>query len=322
MSEIATIGDATDYANPDNWYKCLTGDQITEDVDVIYLVPSACFNPESGKVCPVDDESLHAFGAGYYNQQASCFEGIANVYFPWWRQVNGALLPTMSFEEVNDLAMGAPRTDIYAALDYYFENLNDGRPYMFAGHSQGSRMMSLVLAEYMQEHPELYSRMICAYMLGDGLTREYLEANPNVKAAQAADDLGVVVSWNTEGPENLNAASLVVPPNCVCINPLNWRTDDELAPASANLGCMVPDMVNGTASPAPGIADAQINLDRGSVIVTEKACAPYTVRELLGPDFDAVFGPQSYHLCDYGFFYDNIRENARTRIARWFEAHA
>ncbi len=42
---------------------------------------------------------------------------------------------------------------------------------------------------------------------------------------------------------------------------------------------------------------------------------------MLGNEFEPVFGPESYHLCDYGFFYYNIRENAKLRAQRWRETH-
>ena len=114
----------------------------------------------------------------------------------------------MSFEEVDRAEWAEPRTDVYAALDYYFENLNQGRPYFLAGHSQGSRLCYTVLSEYMKEHPDYYANMIAAYCLGDSLTEDYLRENPHVKAAQGADDLGVVVSWNTEGPANSKLSRL------------------------------------------------------------------------------------------------------------------
>ncbi len=197
---------------------------------------------------------------------------------------------------------------------------------MLAGHSQGSRLISMVLAEYMLEHPDRYARMIAAYRVGDGLTREYLAANPHVgltreylaanphvKAAEGPDDLGVCASWNTEGPANVNALSLVVPPDCVCINPLNWRIDEEPAGTELNLGCAIPNMADGSLVQLEGIANARVDLARGSVIVDSEACKPYTVTAMLGNEFEPVFGPESYHLCDYGFFYYNIRENAKLR---------
>lgn len=319
MYERPLVGIPTNYSDPSNWLAL--PNETPLDVDVVYLIPSACMDPEAGKVCAVDDPAMRSLGAVYFNQQATCFEGVGNIFAPWWRQVNAALLPSMSYEEVDNLEFAGPRTDVYAALDYFFENLNGGRPYILAGHSQGSRLISMVLAEYMLEHPDRYARMIAAYRVGDGLTKEYLAANPHVKAAQGADDLGVCASWNTEGPANVDALSLVVPPNCVCINPLSWRTDEEPAGTDANLGCAIPSMADGSLIQLEGIANARVDLKRGSVIVDSEACKPYTVTAMLGSEFEPVFGPESYHLCDYGFFYYNIRANAALRAQKWRETH-
>lgn len=35
---------------------------------------------------------------------------------------------------------------------------------------------------------------------------------------------------------------------------------------------------------------------------------------------EATFGPECFHTCDYGFFY-NIRENAANRVQKWLEAN-
>ena len=118
------------------------------------------------------------------SHQAAAFEPIANIYAPLWRQVNAMKLSKMSFEEVDRAEWAEPRTDVYAALDYYFEHLNQGRPYFLAGHSQGSRLSFMVLSEYMKEHPDCYVNMIAAYCLGDSLTKRYLKDNPHIKAAR------------------------------------------------------------------------------------------------------------------------------------------
>lgn len=253
-------------------------------------------------------------------QQASAFETVANVFAPFWRQVNGVKLPMMSFDEVHEAEWSEPRTDVYAALDYYFENLNDGRPYFIAGHSQGSNLSFIVLSDYMKEHPEYYKNMIAAYCIGDSLTKGYLEENPHIKAAQSADDVGVVVSWNTEGPANKGRNSLVIAPGAISINPLNWRVDETPASADLNLGSFMPHLLDSGMDELPIKADAVIDLERGSVMVTNPEFEQYAISKL--PGFEAtevVFGPVSYHGSDYSFFYLNIRENAETRAAAWFE---
>ena len=205
-------------------------------------------------------------------------------------------------------------------LDYYFENLNDGRPYFFAGHSQGSRLCYMVLSEYMKEHPEYYENMIAAYCIGDSLTKKYLEENPHIKAAQSADDLGVVVSWNTEGPANKGKDSLVISPGAISINPLNWCVDETPADAELNLGTFLPHPADDGMDELPIKADAVIDLERGSVMVMNSEFEQYAISKLLGLEaIEHVFGPASYHGCDYSFFYLNIRENARTRSEAWFE---
>ena len=141
-----------------------------------------------------------------------------------------------------------------------------------------------------------------------------------MKAAQAADDLGVVVSWNTEGPANKGKPSLVVAPGAVSINPLNWRTDETPAGPEMNLGSYVPHFLNAGMDELPIRADAVIDMERGTVMVTDPAFEKYTITALTGmEDLESVFGPASYHGCDYSFFYLNIRENARLRAETWLK---
>ena len=165
--------------------------------------------------------------------------------------------------------------------------------------------------------------MIAAYCLGDSLTKQYLEENPHVKAAQTADDLGVVVSWNTEGPANKGHSSLVVAPGAISINPLNWRTDDTPASADLNLGSFKPRLLRSGMSKLPVNADATIDLERGTVVVTEPKLEKCAITKMMKmKSLEKVFGPASYHGCDYSFFYLNIRENALRRYEAWFAREA
>ena len=320
MFEKDFVGEAPDYSDSENWLAL--PEKPDKDVDLLFLYPSSCNDPEANIICEIDNASMREGAKNYFAIEATAFDGVANIFAPYWRQVNGVKLPMMSFEEVNDAEWAEPRTDVYAALDYYFENLNDGRPYFFAGHSQGSRLCYIVLSEYMKEHPEYYENMIAAYCIGDSFTCVFVEENPHVKAAQSADDLGVVVSWNTEGPANKGKPSLVISPGAISINPLNWCVDETPADAEMNLGTFVPNPLESVLVELPIKADAVIDLERGSVMVTNPEFEKYAVSKLLGLEaLDHVFGPVSYHACDYTFFYLNIRENAQTRAEAWFELH-
>lgn len=55
-------------------------------------------------------------------------------------------------------------------------------------------MTGMILDEYMDCHPEEYSRMIAAYVIGFSVTRRFMSANPHLRFAEREDDTGVVVS--------------------------------------------------------------------------------------------------------------------------------
>ena len=315
MYKKALVGTAPDYSKKGNWLALPENPE--KAVDLIFLYPSSCNDPEAETICKIDNHSMIEGANRIFAQEATAFEPIANIFVPYWRQVNGAKLHMMSFEEVDNAEWAEPRTDVYAALDYYFENLNNGRPYFLAGHSQGSRLSYIVISDYMKEHPDRYANMIAAYCIGDSLTKDYLLKNPHAKAAQAEDDLGVIVSWNTEGPANKGRDSLVISPGAVSINPLNWRTDETPAGAELNLGSFVPHLLDDGMDELPIRADAVLDLERGSVMVTNPAFEKYTITASMGEFLEPVFGPASYHGCDYSFFYLNIRENARVRAEAW-----
>lgn len=324
MYEKPFIGTPTDYSDPDNWLALPA--ETSLPADIIFLYPTACMTPDAPPICELHDPAMVQQAKDYLAQSGAAFEGVGNIFAPLWRQVSGPFVNTRSFEEVDEAQWAEPRTDVFAAMDYYFENLNGGRPWIIAGHSQGSRLLGMVLGEYMAEHPDYYARMICAYRIGDGLTRPYLAKYPHVKPAQGPDDLGVCVSWNTEGPGNIGRESLVVPPECVAINPLNWAVDETPAGEELCKGCFLPLVPGHEMVPLKEKVSTVLNLERGTVIVTNPEMAKYSVTALT-PDaemakaMEATFGPECFHTCDYGFFFYNIRENAAERVRKWFEAN-
>lgn len=178
-------------------------------------------------------------------------------------------------------------------------------------------MLKIALCDYFKEHTEYLERMVAAYIIGFAITTDDLEINPALKFAEGADDTGVIVSWNTEGPGNKNEKNGVVLENAISINPINWKRDDTYAPASENLGDHIPVMKPGTLEAEdfnahkPGLADAQVDLERGTVVCT--ALEEEYVTPLI-PGMPNIFGPASLHLIDYTAYWENLKENVKTRI--------
>lgn len=311
------VGVPTDYSDENNWAHL--PENADKAVDTFFIYPTVYINPEPGapSIVPVDDSILRKCVGDHYPQAPLLFEEMTNVYEPFYRQSNLCALMGVGSDGLVNFQLREQRTDVYAALDYFFEHYNQGRPFILAGHSQGSIMLKIALLDYFMEHTEYLGRMVAAYVIGFSITTDDLEINPALKFAECADDTGVIVSWNTEGPENKNEENGVVLNNAIAINPLNWKRDDTYAQASENLGDRIPIMkpesleALGFDEHKPGLADAQLDLERGVVVCTTLAEQYVTP---LAPGVDNIFGPASLHLSDYTAYWDNIRENVRTRI--------
>ena len=293
-----------DYANEDNW---LAINDSGKAVDVIYFYPTA-FNKadeSAPDVADIDDAGMRETALHHFRTQATAFEEDCNIYAPFYRQISAPYSLTLSAQENDDLMRYSASQDPSYALDYYFEHYNNGKPFILAGHSQGSQILTMILSDYMAAHPEYYENMIAAYVIGYSVTGSYLEANPHLKFAEGADDTGVIISYNTEGPANKDMHNAVVTTGAVSINPIYWKRDDTYAAASENAGSL-----DAAGALVNGFADAQIDLERGVVVCRSADPAVYAIPT----DAAELFGPESYHGHDYGFYYINLRENARVRI--------
>lgn len=307
------VGTPCDYSDENNWASIPA---ITYDVDTVYVYPTVYSNanPSAPSIVPIEDESMRAGAQSNIETYSGAFSHCTNVFAPYYRQTNMIAYADLDADSILEYQRQEQRTDIFAALDYYFAHYNEGRPFILAGHSQGSMMIRIVLREYMQAHPEYYQNMVAAYVLGYSMTKDDFTYNPTLKFAEGADDTGVVISWNIEGPGNKDKKNIVVCQNAVSINPINWKTDDTYAPAEDNLGTYLSDP--GQASDIK--ADAQVDTERGVVICTVDALPSVSD---YSPAAAKYFGPESYHNGDYLFYWDNIKENVRLRSERFIEEH-
>ena len=311
--------ETTDYSRKASWYKI---PEITKDVDTFYIYATEYIMGSLEEGAPdyatLDNEEMLQGVVIEYNAHASVYEDSTNVFVPYYRQ-SGLRYAGDIFKKTGNIdaaISGQCYDDITAALDYYFEHYNEGRPFIITGHSQGSAIVRLVLKKYFKEHPDRYERMVAAYVIGYSITKEDLEDYPHLKFATGETDAGVIVSWNTEGPRNMeeNAPNCAMLPHGICINPLNWKLDETYAPASLNLGSLVDDENTGKSEIADIGVDAQINLARGVVITTAKM--PPMSEEVIKVAAQ-FFGPDARHDNDYTYFYNNIKDNVAKRIATY-----
>ena len=303
------------YANSANWLSLPAN--ATKSVDVFFLYPTIYQQSSSSDpiVCAVNNPQMLSGAKAAFSRTATVFSPLANVYAPYYRQAAIQVL-SKPLGQQQQIVGGEPTADALSAFDYYIKHLNQGRPFILAGHSQGSNIMINLLAAYMKKNPEVYKRMIAAYVPGYSITPEYLAQNPELKFATSADDIQVIVSFNTVSPA-LTVADPVVLPGAMVINPITWTRDETVATAAQNLGGIALDSGGNAVLDAQGqpqrvlnYADARIDTAKGELVCS--TADPGT----LGPG-NAMVAAGIYHNYDYPFYYFDIRANAENRIAHY-----
>jgi len=309
-SIAASAPSATDYSKAAHW---LSLPATTKPVDVFYLYPTAWqkLSPTDPNINEIDNASMHVGSNAAFARQATAFETVGNVYAPYYRQADAIYtltLPTLAERE--QVIAGAPTMDAMAAFDYYIKYFNNGRPFILAGHSQGSNVLLNILAGYMKANPSVYNRMIAAYVVGYSVTDAYLSKNPHLKFATGPDDTGVIISYNSQSPTVAKGVNPVVLDGAAAINPITWTRGETTALASQGLGSFMP--VAGALSKVPQYADASVSLGKGVVICST---ANEAALHALSPGLPSGV----YHSFDYLFYYYNLRANAANRAGKFLQ---
>jgi len=301
---------ATDYSKSEHWLSLPA--VVDKEVDVFYLYPTAWqkVNTTDPNICEIDNPSMLAGSASAFARQATAFETFANIYAPYYRQADAAYVLALPLAEHDAVIAGIPTLDAVAAFDYYIKHYNNGRPFILAAHSQGSNVLINLLAGYMKDHPDVYSRMVAAYVVGYSVSDEYLAKNPHLKFAEGPDDTGVIISYNTQAPDVVAGTNPVVSPGGLVINPITWTRDETLATTAEGLGSFMPDPVTKVFSQVPQYADAKIDKTNGVLICS-------TADENALYSLSGALGKGVYHSFDYPFYYYNLRENAANRTNKF-----
>lgn len=298
------VSTSVDYSKASHW---LSLPATVYKADVFYLYPTTSWTEDNSTsmICAIDDSLMMAGAAQAFARQATAFDTAANVYAPFYRQDNSSPV-----NRLNVIA-GIPTTDAAAAFDYYIRNFNQGRPFILAGHSQGANIVCNLLSGYLKANPQVYSRMIAAYVIGGPVTQAFLTANPHLKFATGPDDTGVIISYNTEASGFTGVNPVLYGDTSLVINPITWTRSEAVADTTMGLGSFFPDKA-GVWVKISQYADARVDIARGVLVCS-------TADETTIGKLDSLSGfPKGvYHSFDYPFYYYNIRQNAANRIQKF-----
>ena len=305
-SDAASLDQPVDYGRVENW-AYLEQDNLHKAADVFFVCPTVFRGDNDHFNMELEEESTRQKFVGATNMEKGIYDQDARFFAPYYRMA--AMSTRQLSPEDREKYIEVAYKDVRRSFLYYLEHLNQGRPFLLAGFSQGSDHILRLLKEF-GEKKEVRERLVAAYCPGWFLTPEDLLRYPYLKPAKGEDDTGVIVSYNTEAIDV--TSSTIVPANVktISINPLSWRTDSVVADKSLNRGACFTDYSGNIKREIPDFTGAYIDPDRGTLKVTDVNAEDY-------PPKLPQFGPGVYHIYDYQFFYRNLQENVAVRIARF-----
>lgn len=320
-----------DYADPDTW-AALPGRedgaeafppnskypeaQATAPADVFFVHPTGYESPEHWNA-PWDDEAAAEQTLGMMLYLASSFNAAAKVYAPRYRQVT--VYAVMESGPSGIKAVELAYSDVARAFEHFIKHFNQGRPFILAGHSQGSMHAMRLLQEKIIGTP-LAKRMVAAYVVGYAIPRAIKGIEPSCAPSQT----GALIAYNSFSPkgdsrfftrgaciwldgkyQRVNGRPLVQ------VNPLSWLDGGGPVPASANPGSLpVTEDAYPQGELKAGVTGADAS---GEVLrISVPGVSGFTGDSSGVPFLNADFG--DYHNFDYQLFYESIRRNALERV--------
>ncbi len=262
---------------------------------------------------PLDDQIANDRAALFLRGQATAFNYSAAIWAPRYRQATFGAFMTGQAEaqQALNLAYG----DVLAAFDAFLTQIGPDQPIILAGHSQGALHLMRLLRERVAVKP-LAKRIVAAWVVGWPVSRTADLPALGLPECRGPSEAGCVLSWQSFAEpadpalivDSYNASTgLTGKPRrgtaMVCTNPITG-TPGGSAPASANLGTLVPSADMATATIVAGGLPARCDA-RGFLLIGPP---PAKIGQYVLPG-------NNYHVFDYSLFWANVRTDSARRLA-------
>jgi hypothetical protein len=228
--------------------------------------------------------------------QASVFNGEARVFAPRYRQANYEAFMELGSSNSNQ-SLALAYSDVRAAFLYYLENWNEGRPFIIAGHSQGT-FHAITLVKELVDTTALIDQMFLAYLVGMPIK---LEDFKYCQPCQNALDNHCYLTWNTVKRKSYPKFYDEYFQGAVCHNPLSWELNQSYCRDEYHEG-LVPRDFKKFAKKNFGA-----KVENG-VLWVDAVSLP-------GIPFTRFV--KNWHIGDYNLFYGNIRVNLADRVNQY-----
>ena len=282
---------------------------------VFFIHPTSYLNSNGWNAPMGENADAEAEGLArtYVRGIASPFNAASEIWAPKYRQATiGAFLTDA---EQGQKAIDAAYSDVAEAFRYFVESLDDDTPIVLVGHSQGSLHLTRLLRDEIKGS-DVADRLVAAYAIGWPISVEHDLPEISIAACATAQQTGCLLSWSSFA-EPADPSSVMGKysgsvgfdgqkrgdSKILCTNPLTG-TFNGSAPASANLGTLVPDDSFTTGELVEGQVPARCD-DRGLLLIGDPP--------ELGSNSYVLRG-NNYHVYDVPLFWANTRADVIRRV--------
>ncbi len=305
--------------DPSRWRpEGLAEDTDASSVAVFFIHPTSYYSRSTWNAA-LDDRETTGRAEIFVRGLASPFNASVNIWVPRYRQATlGAFLTDApQGRAAIDLAYG----DVAMAFAAFLAANPGSGSIVLAGHSQGSLHLLRLLRDHVAGTP-VAARIVAAYVIGWPVSPVHDLPKLGLPPCTASDQARCVASWSSFAepaePAQLKQAfarsiGLDGQPRgngpVLCTNPLTGREGGE-APASANLGTMVPDTLLKGGKLEVGLVPARCGTDGLLYIGPPPKLGPF------------VLPGNNFHVYDIPLFWANLRTDFTRRSAAWASSAA
>jgi hypothetical protein len=289
------------------------GDQPVPAFAVFFVHPTSYLERAQWNA-PLDDEQSQNRARLFLRGMASPFNQAAEIWAPRYRQAAfGAFLTD---EPQADQAIDAAYRDVQQAFAYFVDSIGPDMPIVLAGHSQGAVHVLRLLHDEIAGTP-IEQRVAMVYAVGWPLSIAHdLPALP-LPACATPDQAHCIAGWSSfaePADPGIFMTRYKASPGfdgqprgdgpILCFNPLTG-TLNGIAPASANLGTLVPSADLSTGELVRGTVPARCD-ERGLLLIGDSPA--------MGP---GVLPGNNYHVYDIPLFWRNLQLDVGRRMRAW-----
>jgi hypothetical protein len=308
-------------------------------VDCFYVYPTV----DSGPGANEDIDAPHPAEISVARTQAAPFGSLCNMFAPLYRQ---ATLRSLFSATNRATSAGLAYGDVQDAFRYYLGHLNQGRPFILLGHSQGSGVLTQLMSQMIDPNPALRRQMISAIVPGWPIQvpvgGDVGGTFATIRACRSATQINCVIGYSsfraTSPPPDNSLFGRSIGPGMqdLCTNPASLAggsgplvTMFDINPADGPFAQRSSlAWAPGTALP-PQITTPYVALPQ----LVASQCADtgkfsylaLTINSTPGPRAQNIPGdltpPWGTHIVDVNVAQGNLIDTVRQQIATWQRTH-